>query len=344
MAQQNDDYPADEPVLDPAHLSPGYADECQLNSRVTVFRRSPSEPYTFRELPTRQQILEPTGNTEMLVAGKNHGYENETNNFYRSDGNERVFTNKAYRFLLDSNKQPNMILSCNFGSVVRAELILKNNERWETCGVPVAIKRLDWREVVDASISGRQNNPFQEVAVMQYLQRYCLQIYQDPPLPEEEFAGPAMNAVQRSQRSTLDSHVLMPLDVFKDDNFLYIIMPYLDGGDLFDRITRGNRITEEEARHFLSQAIQGMEFLQRAGISHRDLSIENLLTYDASNETVVFDFGMSLKIPYRDLLDSNHIDDHRTEQRCLIRGQRSCGKVSVQAFLNFSVQYTMKRF
>ena len=93
MAQQNDDYPGDEPVLDPAHLSPGYADECQLNRRATVFRRSPSEPYTFRELPTGQQILEPTGNTEMLVAGRNyHGYEkNETNNnFYRSDGNERV--------------------------------------------------------------------------------------------------------------------------------------------------------------------------------------------------------------------------------------------------------------
>ena len=318
MAQRNDDYPPDQPVLDPAHLSPGYADECELNRRATVFRRSRTEPFNFRQYDM-QRSLEPTGNTVILEAG-NH-------NVYRSDGNERVLTNKAYMFQLDRKKQPRMICGCNFGSVLQAELILKNNERWETCGIKVAIKRLDWEEVLAAYLSRMQNNPFQEVAVMQYLQRYYFHTYQGTPLPE----GPdvAMNTVQRSKFSTLNSHVLMPLDVFKDDQYLYIIMPYLDGGDLYDRAV-ANRITEDQARHYISQTIQGMEFLQRAGISHRDLSIENLLT-DRLQQTLVFDFGMSLKIPYKDLDSSpfpNRINDRHRANRCLIKGQGYCGKVS----------------
>ena len=159
---------------------------------------------------------------------------------------------------------------------------------------------------------------------MQYLQRYHLQTYQGPPLSEGPDA--VMNTIHRSQHSTFDSHVLMPFDVFKDDKYLYIIMPFLDGGDLNDRAW-GKRITEEEARQYLSQIIKGMQFLQRSGISHRDLSIENLLT-DKSQRTVVFDFGMSFKITYMDLdssLSQHHIDDHRNAQRCLIKRQRRCG-------------------
>ena len=57
-----------------------------------------------------QQILEPTGNTEMLVIG-NEGC-NETN-FCRSDGNERVLKNKAYMFQLDRQGRPIRIRQCS---------------------------------------------------------------------------------------------------------------------------------------------------------------------------------------------------------------------------------------
>ena len=128
-----------------------------------------------------------------------------------------------------------------------------------------------------------------------------------------------MDTIQRALHSTFDSHVLMPFDIFIDDKFLYIILPYLNGGDLFQRAI-GKIITEDHARHFLRETVKGMQFLQKAGICHRDLSVENLLT-DSRNETVVFDFGISLKIPLRDSETNtpNNSFDHRKCRRYLIK-------------------------
>ena len=313
-----DDYPSDYPAQDPTNLPTGYADACKMKNNVTVFKRSRLEPFDG------QKILEPTGETHILTMEKE---VNITENFQRSDGNDRVLTNKAYMFILDGNRRPQVVLKCNFGCVARAELILKKGERWETSGVKVAIKQLRLGEIEFALRSGKQNNPFQEVAVMQYLQRYYIQTNKTQNISQE--FDEAMKTIRRSQYSTLDSHILMPFDIFKDDMYLFIILPFLDGGDLYDR-TANRRITEDEARHFLSETIKGMEFLQRAGICHRDLSIENLLT-DRTNNTVVFDFGMSFKIPYRDedsRLFQYHNHDYRWQKRCLVKGQGHCGKVS----------------
>jgi serine/threonine protein kinase len=328
-AHRNGNYPPNNQVSDPAFIQPGYADRCDLEVEATVFKRSGSEPLELRN----QRLLVPTGDTVSL--------DIRNNKIHRSDGNNHVLMDKAYKFGLDNHRpgEPAEIRECNCGSILHAEVVIRCNSSshatWETIGIKAAIKRLDWNIVVEKASRGDPNSPFQEVAIMQYLQRYYLHTNAIEPISDIA----EIDTIQRALKSTFDSHVLMPFDIFRDDEFLYIIMPYLDGGDLHDRAIGEDSITEDDARHFLRETIIGMKFLQRAGICHRDLSIENILT-DSRRKIAVFDFGTSLKIPLRDseTNTSQNYLDHREHKRCLIKGQRFSAKVS-PPYLHLVGQY-----
>ena len=62
-------------------------------------------------------------------------------------------------------------------------------------------------------------------------------------------------------------------------------------------------------------SIQGLTCLKKAGVSHRDLSLENLLVHEGN--VLVIDMGMCLRVPF---IDPN------TNQRYLILPQGVCGK------------------
>jgi len=89
---------------------------------------------------------------------------------------------------------------------------------------------------------------------------------------------------------------MMPLDLLTDDRHLYSIMPYCNGGELFDRLDMNERFSEGEARYWMVQVLNGIENLQDAGICHRDMSLENLLVH--RNGALIIDMGMCLRIPF----------------------------------------------
>merc|ERR1712113_491461 len=69
------------------------------------------------------------------------------------------------------------------------------------------------------------------------------------------------------------------------------------------------------------------EWLQRAGLCHRDISLENIMV-DEGN-TVIIDMGMCLRIPYTQNGDNMTIpvdSFHRRADRCLIAGRSAAGK------------------
>lgn len=87
-------------------------------------------------------------------------------------------------------------------------------------------------------------------------------------------------------------------DVLFDEHreFLCLVMELGDGKDLFDSVSRqvaaGSRIAESDAAQWFAQILQGVTFVHRMGICHRDLKLENVLLH--SDGTVkIADFGMS---------------------------------------------------
>ncbi|KAL7197779.1 hypothetical protein ACSBR2_020325 [Camellia fascicularis] len=87
-------------------------------------------------------------------------------------------------------------------------------------------------------------------------------------------------------------HVVRLYEVIETRSKIYVVMEYMNSGDLFDYITENGRVQEDEARHFFQQIISGVECCHLHMVVHRDLKPENLLL-DSEHNLKIADFGLS---------------------------------------------------
>nr|AJR22392.1 CBL-interacting protein kinase 8 [Triticum aestivum] len=73
---------------------------------------------------------------------------------------------------------------------------------------------------------------------------------------------------------------------------IFIILEFITGGELFDKIIRHGRLSEADARKYFQQLIDGVDFCHSKGVYHRDLKPENLLL-DSQGNLKISDFGLS---------------------------------------------------
>ncbi|KAM7505197.1 hypothetical protein LguiB_004101 [Lonicera macranthoides] len=86
-------------------------------------------------------------------------------------------------------------------------------------------------------------------------------------------------------------HVVRLYEVIETRANIYMIMEYMNSGDLYDFIIENVRLEEDEARHFFQQIISGVEFCHLHKVVHRDLKPENLLL-DSKCNVKIADFGL----------------------------------------------------
>ena len=85
-------------------------------------------------------------------------------------------------------------------------------------------------------------------------------------------------------------HILPVFDYGDEDGILYLVMPYLDGGALSDRIRRGP-LASEEIDRLLEQIAGALDYAHRQGIIHRDIKPDNVLL-DREGHALLADFGI----------------------------------------------------
>ena len=78
---------------------------------------------------------------------------------------------------------------------------------------------------------------------------------------------------------------------FADDDFLYLVMEYVPGGDLMALLMKRDILTEEETRFYTAQAVLAIESLHKLSFIHRDIKPDNLLI-DAQGHIKLTDFGL----------------------------------------------------
>ena len=86
------------------------------------------------------------------------------------------------------------------------------------------------------------------------------------------------------------------LDIFENNDYIYIVMEYLSGGDLFSYLERRDFvITEQRAKELTYQIATAVYYLHSFGIAHRDLKPENILMDSNSEdaELKIVDFNLS---------------------------------------------------
>eukprot|EP01126_Amoeba_proteus_P040490 TRINITY_DN431_c0_g2_i9.p1 TRINITY_DN431_c0_g2~~TRINITY_DN431_c0_g2_i9.p1 ORF type:complete len:293 (+),score=61.87 TRINITY_DN431_c0_g2_i9:800-1678(+) len=79
---------------------------------------------------------------------------------------------------------------------------------------------------------------------------------------------------------------------FQNEENLYLIMDFVNGGELFHHLSQQKRFTEDRTKFYTAQIVAGMEYLHGLGIIYRDLKPENLLLSSEGN-IVMTDFGLS---------------------------------------------------
>ncbi|CAJ2649712.1 unnamed protein product [Trifolium pratense] len=84
---------------------------------------------------------------------------------------------------------------------------------------------------------------------------------------------------------------------------IYIVMEYVSGGQLLDKMSYANKLDECEARKLFQQLIDTVDYCHNKGVYHRDLKPENLLL-DSKGNLKVSDFGLSALAKFDDVLNT----------------------------------------
>lgn len=85
---------------------------------------------------------------------------------------------------------------------------------------------------------------------------------------------------------------------FQDDRHLYIIMEFVNGGEMFTHLRDAGRFSLEQTRLFAADIVLGLAYLHGLGIAYRDLKPENILL-DSNGHAKITDFGFAKKIDYK---------------------------------------------
>lgn len=171
---------------------------------------------------------------------------------------------------------------------------------WETTNQYVAIKMMEWAKI-NRYRGEMLEDAIKEIQAMQYI-------------------------------GNSSPHVIGLRDVLQNNEYLFNIMPYCSGGDLFGVVVRyaeenngESGMPEPVARYWFRQILHGLVHLQSLGVCHRDLSLENILV--DSDNCLIIDFGMCLRVPYNDPTRPGNVTDVRGGMmRRLMRPQGVCGK------------------
>ncbi|XP_071087123.1 serine/threonine-protein kinase PLK4-like isoform X1 [Haliotis cracherodii] len=94
--------------------------------------------------------------------------------------------------------------------------------------------------------------------------------------------------------------VLELYNYFEDSNYVYLVLEICHNGELQRYLkTNCKVLTEDEARHFMKQIVEGMLYLHSHGILHRDLTLSNLLLSKNMN-VKIGDFGLATQLSVPD--------------------------------------------
>jgi hypothetical protein len=171
---------------------------------------------------------------------------------------------------------------------------------WETTDEIVAVKVINLEKY--RSLQGKNvDNPINELAALQLLGNY-------------------------------HPNLISLVDALQNESHLFIVTPYIPGGDLSSRIIADmenspyGRVHESQAKKWFQQVLSAISHLQKKGVCHRDLSMDNIVV-DDYGDLRILDFGLCLRVPFADPNNRHFVTDVSADtSRRLMKAQGQAGQ------------------
>ncbi|XP_054006787.1 cAMP-dependent protein kinase catalytic subunit alpha-like [Hylaeus anthracinus] len=85
---------------------------------------------------------------------------------------------------------------------------------------------------------------------------------------------------------------------FKDNSYVYMVLPFINGGEMFTHLRRMGKFDESLARFYAAQVLLALEYLHHCSLVYRDLKPENILIQNTGYIRMT-DFGFCKMIDGR---------------------------------------------
>lgn len=99
-------------------------------------------------------------------------------------------------------------------------------------------------------------------------------------------------------------NVILMLDYYESPRECVILTEYLNGGELFERISSRNYdLTERKCKGFMRQVLLGLRYIHDKGVIHLDLKPNNIVCVSRADEDArikIIDFGLARMTGGRD--------------------------------------------
>ncbi|KAF2896581.1 hypothetical protein ILUMI_09593 [Ignelater luminosus] len=114
-------------------------------------------------------------------------------------------------------------------------------------------------------------------------------------------SGKSLNSLTRIHneiailKTVSHPNILSTIKTAETDEAVFMVLEYMNGGSLQERIRFSEKLPERIAKLIFYQILIGVQYLHLRGITHRDLKPENILLKTDNEETLVkiADFGLS---------------------------------------------------
>ena len=101
--------------------------------------------------------------------------------------------------------------------------------------------------------------------------------------------------------------IVRVLDFFQEDGLPFLVMDYIPGQTLFDRISTRNapNLTEAEAIHYMRQVASALSVAHRNGLIHRNIRPETIVRRQGTNLGILVGFGFAHDVAIANPVEKN---------------------------------------
>ena len=89
-------------------------------------------------------------------------------------------------------------------------------------------------------------------------------------------------------------NIIKLYEVYEDEDWIYLVQEFCEGGELFDYIANRDHLSEKESANIFKQIMQSIIYCHKNRICHRDLKPDNFMFATKDGSTIkLIDFGLS---------------------------------------------------